>query len=67
MCVYIYIYAHMYMYMYITNCRHKQYCFGLQGLIRVVLMLGWGRTDMITPNDPIFVVSCKPRQSVQTR
>ena len=32
----------------ISNCR--QYCVGLLGLISAVLMLGWGKTDMVTPN-----------------
>ena len=52
-------------YMYITNCR--QYCFGLLGLISAVLMLGWKRINMVSPNDPTLVVPSKPCQSAQTR
>lgn len=37
------------------------------GLISVVLMLGWRRTYMVTPNDPTLVVLSKPCQSAQTR
>ena len=59
------IYINTNLYIFITNCR--QYFFGLLSLISAMLMLGWRRTYMVTPNDPTLVVSSKPCQSAQTR
>ena len=39
----------------------------LLGLISAVLMLGWRRTNMVSPNDPTLVVPSKPCQSALTR
>jgi len=63
LCCFNFCSHHSLLYIYIYNCR--QYCFGVLGLISVLLMLGW-RSHMVTPNDPTLVVSSKPCQSAQT-
>lgn len=47
-----------------SNCR--QYCFSILGLISAVLMLTWGRSHIVTSNDPTLVVSSKSCQSAQS-
>ena len=37
----------------------RQNCFGFMGLISAMLMLGWGRSHRVTPNDPTLVVLSK--------
>ena len=62
--VYIYIHIYIYIYIYVTNCR--QYCFGLLGLISVVLMSRMGVKLKKPPQMSHTCGTSKPCQSAQT-